>query len=351
MSAAFDTVDHDLLLRILAKEIGLRGKVLQWFTSFLKGRVQRVRLGNNLSEEIIIIFGVPQGSVLGPVLFNIYIRSIYGCVRKLHFSIHGYADDHQIMKSFHPSQQNTVLVQDIQNCFSATKQWMEQYYLKMNDAKTQIIVFGPSKILQQIHIGGVNFDEGISIRFIDSVKNLCVHMDSTLSMNTQVIELKKKCFRVLRNIRKIRFLLSNEQAKQIVNALVVSCLDYCNALFYGITGQLFHQLQLIQNACARAITKKYKYDHLENDLKELHWLDMRRRVLFKSGLLACKSVNGYAPEYLQELFRYSHHGHSLKLIGVIHKSNPERSSESRLVILSLDSRFVFIKQSESSHES
>ena len=255
------------------------------------------------------------------------------------------------MKSFHPSQQNTVLVQDIQNCFSATKQWMEQYYLKMNDAKTQIIVFGPSKFLQQIHIGGVNFDEGISIRFIDSVKNLCVHMDSTLSMNTQVIELKKKCFRVLRNIRKIRFLLSNEQAKQIVNALVVSCLDYCNALFYGITGQLFHQLQLIQNACARAITKKYKYDHLENDLKELHWLDMRRRVLFKSGLLACKSVNGYAPEYLQELFRYSHHGHSLKLIGVIHKSNPERSSESRLVILSLDSRFVFIKQSESSHES
>ena len=191
---------------------------------------------------------------------------------------------------------------------------MEQYYLKMNDAKTQIIVFGPSKFLQQIHIGGVNFDEGISIRFIDSVKNLCVHMDSTLSMNTQVIELKKKCFRVLRNIRKIRFLLSNEQAKQIVNALVVSCLDYCNALFYGITGQLFHQLQLIQNACARAITKKYKYDHLENDLKELHWLDMRRRVLFKSGLLAYKSVNGYAPEYLQELFRYSHHGHSLKLM-------------------------------------
>ncbi|KAL5260539.1 hypothetical protein ACHWQZ_G010621, partial [Mnemiopsis leidyi] len=95
LSAAFDTVDHDLLLNILMKEIGLRGTVLKWFESFLKGRSQRIRLGSTVSDEIIIKFGVPQGSVLGPVLFNLYIRSIYRYVQALNFTIFGYADDHQ----------------------------------------------------------------------------------------------------------------------------------------------------------------------------------------------------------------------------------------------------------------
>ena len=313
LSAAFDTVDHGLLLTILRNEIGLRGTALQWFVSFLTGRSQRIRLGPSTSEEIIIMFGVPQGSVLGPVLFNIYIRSIYSCVQKLNFVIHGYADDHQVCKTLRPTQQGTVLVEDLFRCFETIKYWMSQYFLQMNDAKTQIIVFGPTKVLDAITIRGVNL-AGSSIRFINTVKNLGVYMDSALTMDAQVKELKKKCFRSLRNIRKIRFLLSTDQLKQIVNSLVVSCLDYCNVLYHKISNRSYHQLQLIQNACAKAITGKYKHDHLADDLKDLHWLDVRKRVLFKVGLLAYKSVNGLAPAYLQEMFSYGHYGHSLKLI-------------------------------------
>ena len=95
---------------------------------------------------------------------------------------------------------------------------------------------------------------------------------------------------------------------------MVSCLDYCNSLYYGISEKLLYQLQLIQNACAKTVTGKYKHDHLEDDLKELHWLNVRKRVLFKIGLLSFKSVIGHAPNYLQDLFSYSHHGHHLKLI-------------------------------------
>ena len=77
-----------------------------------------------------------------------------------------------------------------------------------------------------------------------------------------------------------------------------------------------HQLQLIQNARAKAITGKYKNDHVDDDLEKLHWLNVRKRVVFKICLLSYKAqaLNGIAPVYLQEMFQYAHHGHTLKLI-------------------------------------
>ena len=315
LSAAFDLVDHDLLLKILAKEIGIKGQALKWFGNFLKGRTHRTRLNKfNTSDTIIIKFGVPQGSVLGPVLFNIYIRSIYKTVQDLGFKIYGYADDHQVSKTFQPCQQANVLTKDLIDCFNTIKIWMASYYLQLNDTKTQFIVFGPPRVLNLIKIHGINLGNNSTIRFLSSVKNLGIHMDSALTMDSQIVELKKKCFRTLRNICKIRFFLTENQLKKIVNSLVVSCLDYCNSLYYGISKKLQNQLQLIQNACAKAITGKYKHDHLGNDLNDLHWLNMRKRVLFKIGLLSYKSINGLAPKYLQELYNYSHHGHTVKLI-------------------------------------
>ena len=314
LSAAFDTVDHDLLLNILMKEIGLRGTVLKWFTSFLKGRAQRIRLGSTLSEEIVIKFGVPQGSVLGPVLFNLYIRSIYRFVQGLDFTIYGYADDHQILKRFKPINQCETLLSKLRGCFESIRAWMTKYFLAMNDSKTQIIVFGPMSVLREINIKGVNFGSDTTIRFVSTVKNLGIHMDSGLTMNNHVVELKKKCFLTLRNLTKIRFLLTTKQLKTIVNSLVVSCLDYCNAMFYGISKYLIHQLQLIQNACAKAVTGKYKFDHLGNDLDKLHWLNIPKRVIFKICLLSFKAINGIAPLYLQDMFNYAHHGHTVRLI-------------------------------------
>ena len=191
---------------------------------------------------------------------------------------------------------------------------MGNYILKIYFDKTQIIVFGSRNVLNDLHINGINLNPNTTIRFVPTVKNLGIYMNHTLTFDKQISELKKKCYRTLRNIRKIKFLLQPDQVKVIVNSLVVSCLDYCNGLFFGATERILKQLQLIQNSASKAITGKYKHDHIGDDLKHLHWLNIRQRIVFKLGLLAYKALNGLAPQYLQDMFRFSHHGHTLKLI-------------------------------------
>ena len=156
LSAAFDTVDVNKLLDILFMEIGIRGNALKWFKSFLIGRSQRVKIGNSFSEEIIIEFGVPQGSVLGPVLFNIYIRSFYRFVNlKSDFSVQGFADDHQLMTSFSVANQVYMLGENIRNVLFEVKQWMNTFFLQLNEKKTKVIVFAPKRLRKLININGM----------------------------------------------------------------------------------------------------------------------------------------------------------------------------------------------------
>ena len=313
LSAAFDTVEHSLLLKILENEIGITGTALKWFRSFLTSRTQRTRLGDSVSESFVIMFGVPQGSVLGPVLFNIYIRSIYATVKSLGFLIYGYADDHQVFKTFKPKNQHICLTEELKFCFHSIQQWMTQYFLQCNGPKTQIILFGTPSILKTIHIGGIFLSQGILVRFISTVKNLGFLMDSSLTMSNQIMKLKKASFDTIRKITKIQALLSKDNLKTIVNSLVVACLDYCNALYYGIGQKLHQQLQQIQNSASKLVMGKHKYDQMGNDLSSLHWLSIKKRVIFKLALLVFKSINGLAPPYLQELFNFIPHGKHVRL--------------------------------------
>jgi hypothetical protein len=99
------------------------------------------------------------------------------------------------------------------------------------------------------------------------MKNLGYHTNNTITFEKQVSERKKKCFRTLRNIRKIQFIVKPDQMKVIVNSLVVSCLGYCNGLFFGAGERILEQLQLIQNSASKVMTGKYKHDHICDDLK------------------------------------------------------------------------------------
>ena len=114
LSAAFDTVDQSKLLDTIHTEIGITDKALKWFESFLTNRTQRVKIENVYSSQDVLKYGVPQGSVLGPILFNIYIRSFYAKVQSSGFDAKGFADDHQLKRTFSPIFQITSLGKSIQ---------------------------------------------------------------------------------------------------------------------------------------------------------------------------------------------------------------------------------------------
>ena len=305
LSAAFDTVSHKLLLKILHDEIKLGGTVLKWFTSFLTGRAQRTHLGLFTSNEIELLFGVPQGSVLGPVLFNIYIRSLYNVIKSTGFSVQGYSDDQQVYKTFKACEQAVFLNSCISECFKTIQDWMIKYCLQLNPGKTQIMIFAPPNVLKAISIKGVFLPGGICVRFTSTARNLGILFDENLSFKNHVTKVKQDCFRMLRNINKRRFLFTSDQLKLIINSLVACKIDYCNSLYYGINEQSLLELQRIQNAAAKTIIGLYKHDHIGSTLKDLHWLPVKQRIKYKILLLVYKCLNNLGPDYLSSELSYA----------------------------------------------
>ena len=305
LSAAFDTVDHDKLLQILRKELGIEGNAWKWFKSFLSGRCQRVKIADSESYVVFIKFGVPQGSVLGPVLFNLYIRSLYSTVLNQRFAVQGFADDHQVYNSFSSLDQYTMLINEVPECFIQICKWMDEHYLLLNPAKTEIIVFGSPSILNELTIRGTFLREDICIRFSPVVKNLGFRLDENLSFKKQISHVKSSCFLKLRSLARIRSFLSTKQMTILVQAVVISFLDYCNALYFGSGKSNYNQLQVIQNRACRIIFGLKKRDDVVEHMKSLHWLRINERVLFKVLLLIYKCVHGLAPTYLNDLISFN----------------------------------------------
>ncbi len=301
LSAAFDTVDQNKLLNILKQELGICGVAWEWFRSFLTGRCQRIKVANEESYEVMIKFGVPQGSVLGPVLFNIYIRSLYSTAQAQQFHIQGYADDHQLYKSFKPTEEHTILVNDVPRCFQEINSWMRAHYLQLNPGKTEIIVFGTPAVLKELSIKGVFVDSETCVRLSPVAKNLGFRLDSQLNLKEQVNQLKKSCYLRLRDLAKMKSFLTTKQMNTLVQAVIISCLDYCNSLYYGCNKSVINQLQNIQNRACRLVFGLKKRDSVDEKLQTLHWLKVQERIEFKLCLLTFKAVNGIAPSYLCDI--------------------------------------------------
>lgn len=301
LSAAFDTIDHSILLSRLSA-FGVRGSALEWIRSYLTDRMQAVNINGCLSSFLPLLFGVPQGSVLGPQFFTIYSSPIATIARKHGLQVHMYADDTQLYLSFDLDSVCDEIASRsrIELCIKDIKSWMTLNKLKLNDDKTEFIII-TSKYHQSKPTTDCLQIASANIHVSPNARNLGIVFDKTLSMEDQIKNMCKSAYFQIRNINQIRKVLDDDTAATLVHALVTSRLDFGNALLYGITERQLNKLQQAQNAAARMLTRTRKFDHISPVLQRLHWLPIRYRIHFKLLLLTWKALHDMAPSYISEL--------------------------------------------------
>ena len=301
LSAAFDTIDHEILFRRLFS-LGIIGNALQWFKSYLTNRRQSVLINGVRSTTRDLPFGVPQGSVLGPILFTLYTSPLGDIARKYGLRFHLYADDTQLYITFRPMDSASITVSKsvLQNCIAEIRAWMLRNMLKLNGDKTELLVVTSGRFKHQILVENITVDSAI-VTPSNNVRNLGAQFNSTLSPESFLNSTCKAAWYNLRNISRVRNSLTMESAKVLIQAYVMSRIDYCNGLLYGATSSQLDRLQKVQNYAARVIMRAPKYCHITPVLSALHWLPIRQRINYKIMLFAYKARHGLAPQYLSDM--------------------------------------------------
>ena len=206
LSAAFDTIDHQKLLNLLDKSFGIRGVAFKWFESYLKDRTQTVQIGSCTFTPVTLKYGVPQGSVLGPILFTMYTTPLGNIIRKHGLNFHLYADDTQLCISFQPGV--PVSKETAISCLEASikdiKIWMTNNLLKLDDDKTELIVITTHSNTSQNQNIGMNIGDSLITPSSEPPRNLGVLFDSTCSLNDHVSKTCKSINYNLYSIGKIR---------------------------------------------------------------------------------------------------------------------------------------------------
>ena len=329
LSAAFDTIGYNILLGYLKSWFGLGGTVLKWFASYFSYRCQAIKIGSTLSELSNLICGVPQAFVLGPLLFLLYttpLNKIIGL--HPHIKFHFYADDTQLY--IHLSHKNaSSALAKLNACLQDVQRWMSLGKLKLNPEKTEFIVFGSKAPRQKISSHFPVSILGSLLHLVDSVRNLGVWFDADFSFSEHIKVTCKACFLQIRDLRKIRQYLTPKVAVLAANALVSSRLDYCNSLFRGLSCFNQHKLQSIQNTLARIVTNHRKYAHVTPIPKQLHWLPVKYRCIFKTATLVYQFLHGGSPSYFEPFLslsnrpysnRHSHPDHQYLTVPHFHSS-------------------------------
>ena len=300
VSAAFDTVDHSILLERLSKSYGLTGSAHGWFESFISERRQTVRFGGTTAPTTLVRFGIPQGSVLGPVLYILYTADVASLVESFGLRVHLYADDTQLY-GFSSPDDSAALADLIRRAIDSVSEWMASNRLLLNGDKTQYIWFGTKQQLGKRDVQRLT-DISPALTSTSVVRNLGVLLDSELTMVNHVTKLCQVCFFQLRRLRAVRRSLTPDVTLTLVHAFVCSRIDYCNSALYGVAASTWI-------VCSRSSTLLPGWFSVFRNTDIFQQRYVTASIGFPSGvgssfricMLVRNSLSRTAPAYLMDL--------------------------------------------------
>ena len=307
-SKAFDCANHRLILAKL-KAAGFQNDSLSWVTSYLSGRSQKVVTGSQESSWENVINGVPQGSVLGPLLFTILVSDISDAIERGRY--HLYADDTQLYYTCKVEDANSTIAKinsDLENVTNYSK----RNCLKLNAGKSKFIVIGSrpnlkklkSVVLDEIKLGPDTIEREYA------VKNLGVMFDETFSWSKHVNLITAKAYGKLRQAFRFKNFLSPQAKWNLSETYILSQFNYGDIILQGMNNQLINKIQKIQNSCIRFSFGLRKYDHVSHTRKSNKILCMQDRSLLHSLTLMFKITKNIAPNYLSTRITYHSNLHN-----------------------------------------
>ena len=301
-SKAFDTVNHRLLLEKLSI-LGFSQNAQEWVTSYLSDRYQKVVVNNDCSSWVKIKNGVPQGSILGPLLFNILVSDMRQFV--VFNSSHGYADDVQFEISSNVENINEAIHQVNQDLTSISS-YCRNSALTINEKKCFYMVIGTKPAIKKVD--AMVLDDMIInnkiIKRVKYVRNLGLTYDEVLSWRRHVNNIIGRAIAKFKDLNKYKKFLNEESKKLLCDSLILSLFNFGDVVYMNIDLYLQKKIQKIQNLCLKFIFNIKKREHWNcSELrKNLNWLSMSDRRVLNGLSLLFKTLNGNGPDYLRDMF-------------------------------------------------
>lgn len=293
LKRAFETVDRNKLLKKL-HQIGIRGKVWQWLESYLKNRTQKVRFNNKYSKLMAVDHGVPQGSVLGPLLFVLYINDITE-VCPIGSNVKLFADDTMIYVTGECSEEINKKMNDV---FHKIENWMNLNKLKLNAEKTKYMIVRSSRkeVKGQIKIVCMN---GVVLERVEVIKYLGVMIDSRLTFAEHCDYMLKKIGKKTSFLNRIGQYLTPYSRQIVYKSIIAPHFEYSATVIVGMGETQIKKLQVAQNRAMRVILQCKRNTRVEHMLQALQYMSIRQRIYYNTSIFIFKILRGYLPHILR----------------------------------------------------